>query len=282
MVKVSESVRPILRWAGSKRKLVPKLSQYWNIRANRYIEPFFGSGALYFYLCPPSAILSDLNAELIDMYITLRDETDIIFRELSAIEPSKEIYNELRSKSPSQLTSVERCVRFLYLNRYCFNGLFRTNRAGNFNVPYSGDRTGALPSKAEFQAVVNQIKKAKIVSGDFEEIVRGNAKSGDFVYLDPPYAVSNVRIFKQYGPDVFGVDDLHRVNKLLRELEKKQIDFVLSYASCEEADEIFSEWSMDSIDVRRNIAGFAKHRKSVPEAIYTNTKRCCNSVVGEI
>lgn len=268
----NSSLRPLLRWAGSKKKLVPKLSSYWNPAASKYIEPFFGSGALYFSLCPARAVLGDLNSELVDMYRTLRDRPDDVYDVLCEIEPCKEHYLTLRALIPKDLIDVQRCARFLYLNRYCFNGLFRTNRAGHFNVPYSGRRTGQMPSRVEFLAVAQQLHAAELLCGDFDDVVRASAEPGDFVYLDPPYAVSNVRIFKQYGPDVFGLDDLIRLRRLLEDLDGRGVSFVLSYASCEEADHLFKEWSAESMVVKRNIAGFAKHRRAVPEVIYSNNR----------
>lgn len=263
-------LRPLLRWAGSKRKLLPQLSNYWSATNRRYIEPFFGSGALYFSLCPARAILSDLNSELVDMYKTLREDPEGVYSYIEQMEPTKDNYLSWRSMVPANLQPMQRCARFIFLNRNCFNGLFRTNQAGQFNVPFSGQRTGSMPAKNEFLSIAKQLNDAAMICGDFEEIVLKNARKGDLVYLDPPYAQANVRIFSQYGPDVFGLDDLSRLKKMLHILDNKGIDFVLSYAFCEEAEDLFGCWSSEKIDVRRNIAGFAKHRKLVPEVIYTN------------
>lgn len=261
---------PFLRWAGSKRKLLPKLTPYWRKEFGRYIEPFAGSSALFFALRPDSAVLSDTNGQLIAALEVVREMPELVHAALVSIDASKEVYYAIRSQDPIELTRFDAAVRFIYLNRFCFNGLYRTNLAGEFNVPYAASGTGGIPNLELFMADAALLKNAILRVGDFETIVRQEARAGDFVYLDPPYAVGNRRIFKQYGPHTFGRDDLERLRLLLIELDNRGTHFLLSYASCTETTEFFSFWNRRRVYTQRNIAGFSKHRRRAAETIITN------------
>lgn len=261
---------PFLRWAGSKRKLISKLKPYWNNKYNRYVEPFMGSSCLFFAIQPEKALLADINLELVETFKIVRDEPEALYNRLNQIPKGKENYYILRSTSPSSLSLIDRAARFIFLNRYCFNGLYRTNKAGQFNVPYSSARAGKLPTCDELQNVSLALKNKEILQADFEMILTEHVREGDFVYLDPPYAVQNQVIFNQYGPQTFGLGDLDRLKSALFRIEEKGVSFVLSYAFCQEVEQKFSEWKMNKILIQRNISGFAKHRRFAAELIITN------------
>jgi DNA adenine methylase len=233
---------PFLRWAGSKRKLLPKLMPYWGSGYRRYIEPFAGSGALFFALRPGKALLSDINGELIEAMELVRDSPAEIHGLLSRMRHTKDEYYRIRSQDRKSLGARGRVTRFIYLNRYCFNGLYRTNLAGQFNVPFAASGTGDIPSLETFLENAKRLGAARLVQGDFDTVVRAEVKKGDFVYLDPPFAVENRRIFRQYGPQTFGIDDLARLSALLREIEARGAHFLLSYACCKEVREYFGDW----------------------------------------
>jgi DNA adenine methylase len=262
--------QPILRWAGSKRKLLPHLRKYWQDDSRRYVEPFTGSACLFFDLTPSSAILADINHNLIETYSVLRDSPRELHEETKKIPKTKEDYYLVRNQTLESLSRLEKAARFIYLNRYCFNGLYRTNLHGKFNVPYGGERSGNVPILEVFIAASEQLKKAQLVTGDFENIVSTNLKSDDFIYLDPPYAVKNKKIFTQYDACSFGLDDLNRLSVLLDKIDSKGAKFVLSYACCEESKEYFGKWNCETVDTQRNISGFASHRKIDQEIIITN------------
>lgn len=264
------AVRPLLRWAGSKRKLLPKLVPYWSAEFTRYIEPFVGSGALFYALAPPAAVLGDLNGELIDALTTMRNRPEAVYRVVEKLPRGKDSYYALRAQDASILPAVERAARFLFLNRYCFNGLYRTDRFGRFNVPYGATKTGDIPDRATFLRSAQMLKRANLVNNDFQTVVQEHVERGDFVYLDPPYAVDNRRIFRQYGPQTFGIDDLQRVKNCLRIIENRGATFVLSYAYCTEALRMFEEWPHHKVFCQRNISGFVKHRRRAAELIVTN------------
>jgi DNA adenine methylase len=229
-----------------------------------------GSASLFFSLCPSRALLSDLNQELVETFTTVRDHPRAVYNRLTAIPVGKESYNELRAKSSTGMNARDRAARFIFLNRFCFNGIYRTNMAGNFNVPFSSTKTGQLPDWGNFYAAAKALRNADIRCADFETIVTEETERGDFVYLDPPYAVSNRRIFRQYGPQVFGTNDLERLADALTVIDKKGIHFVVTYAMSQEALQAFRGWHVKRVFTQRNVSGFAKHRRRAVELIITN------------
>lgn len=262
-------IKPLLRWAGSKKKLLPNLSLYWQ-NDQRYIEPFAGSARLFFHLKPSEAIISDQNEELITCYKIIREFPEEVHHKLSSFLNTKEDYYIIRALNPNELSEIERVARFIYLNRLCFNGLYRTNLKGEFNVPYGGYKTGSFPSVDDFGKISDALKSATIINGDFETIVKDNVKNGDFVYLDPPYAVANKRIFKQYGPTTFGTLDIERLFGLLEFINEKEATFILSYAYCEEMVPFVERWGGRTVLTQRNIAGFAGNRRKESEYLISN------------
>jgi DNA adenine methylase len=261
---------PFLRWAGSKRKLFPKLLPFWSPEYSRYIEPFAGSAALFFAIRPKRAILGDTNASLIQALTRVRNDPRRVYQKLRRFPLGKQSYYDLRALDPDSFSPDERAARFIFLNRFCFNGLYRTNQSGQFNVPFSSSRTGGLPSLDQIVAAAELLKVAKLKCEDFESLIVRVARAGDFVYLDPPYAVGNRRIFRQYGPHEFGTGDLDRLRRILTVLSKRGAHFVLSYALCKEALQAFSDWSLKRVYTQRNISGFAMHRRRAAELLVSN------------
>lgn len=270
MSQPEAEVVPLLRWAGSKRKLLPKLLPYWGEGYPRYLEPFAGSAALFYAISPPRAILSDINADLVETLTAVRDHPRAIYRRLVALPRGRRSYNRLRKMAPTSMESLDRAARFLFLNRFCFNGLYRTNVAGRFNVPYSPQGTGDIPSWKQFCASARHLRSATIFHGDFAKVLASTVRAGDFVYLDPPYAVANRRIFRQYGPQTFGLCDLERLVGCLHCIDAIGAKFVLSYAYCSEAVFMFKNWPCRKLFTQRNISGFAKHRRTAAEILVTN------------
>lgn len=263
--------QPFLRWAGSKRKLLHKLAPYWNDQYDRYIEPFVGSACLFFRIAPKKAILSDINQELISTYNAVSASPRAVFNRLVKIQKGKRSYYRMRSISPVSLPNLDRAARFIFLNRFCFNGLYRTNLQGAFNVPFCPSRTGDLPNWSELWAAAKQLRNASLFCRDFGESV-SLATRGDFVYLDPPYAVENRRVFREYGANCFGSDDLPRLNELLQQIHTNGAHFVLSYADCSEARSNFRHWETRRVFTHRNIAGFSRHRRRAVELLISNLK----------
>jgi DNA adenine methylase len=264
------TAKPFLRWAGSKRKLIPRLHKYWDNNSSRYLEPFVGSGQLFFSLNCKESILSDINYELILTYKVIKKNPTEINYFLKRMPLNKNFYCNLRSMDIDMLTENERGARFVYLNRYCFNGLYRTNLNGQFNVPFSPKGTGSLPTQKELNLISERLRNTRLVHSDFEKIIVKTVKENDFIYLDPPYAVSNRRLFRQYDPHTFGLEDMERLSSLLFEIDKRGAKFLLSYAFCAEAISYFGDWNYKKVFTQRNISGFASSRKKAAELLFTN------------
>lgn len=259
---------PLFKWAGSKRYLASALIPSFPPSFKTYIEPFCGSASLFFLLEPRNAMLGDLNQELINALECVKATPRTLARALEWLPADKDNYYLIRSLQPRNLTPFERAIRFLYLNRYCFNGLYRTNLAGQFNVPY-GSKPKQGIDECTFISASILLRTAKLVVADFGGICK-KAKSGDFVYLDPPYATSLGNSFTEYGARIFGVGDLKRLDKELVSLDKKGAYFMLSYSDGRDIACIARKWKTKTVQVRRNIAGFVGHRKSAQEVVVTN------------
>ena len=181
---------------------------------------------------------------------------------------TKAHYYALRKRLPSDLNDIDRAARFVYLNRNCFNGVYRTNRAGWFNVP-RGRKTGELPTALQFVRCSNALRNAELFHCDFESSAM-QARKGDFVYLDPPYAKRGARRRGEYGYSSFNTCDLDRLSRCLHDLNGKGVIFLLSYADCRESREIARDWHSRKLFVRRHVAGFRKHRARVREILISN------------
>jgi len=226
-----------------------------------------GSGSLFYSVNPTEAILGDINFDLVDCLQTVQKYPGAVYERLTALPTGKRSYYKIRAANPTTLGAKDRAARFLFLNRFCFNGIYRTNLAGQFNVPYAPTGTGEIPSREVFLASAKRLAGVTIECADFEKLVRRYARRGDFVYFDPPYAVSARRIFTEYNSDIFGQRDLDRLVKLLHYLDKSGITWVLSYAYSKEALDAFSDWPKEKVFAQRNIAGFAKHRRKAAELL---------------
>lgn len=213
--------------------------------------------------------MSDLNTELVQTFRVVRERPRELARRLYKLPMGRRAFYRLRCQDPRHLSAINAAARFIYLNRFCFNGLFRTNLDGKFNVPYAPLKTGHLSTESDLEAASQALQRASVRSGDFEAGL-ADVRAGDFVYLDPPFAVDNRRVFKQYGPHTFGLEDLYRLSSSLRALDQRGAGFILSYAYCKEALEIFAQWPRKSVRVHRNVAGFAHCRRTATEVIISN------------
>jgi len=265
-----DSKKSFLRWAGSKQKIIPFLKQYWTDNSDRYFEPFMGSAQLFFSLRPKKAILNDINSDLVQTYLQVQRNPYPVHKILSEMKVSSKEYYRIRSINPNTLGTNQRAARFIYLNQLCFNGIYRTNLNGEFNVPFSGENQLKTFSLNVLADVSKKLAKTQIYSDDFEKVVRKHLSKNDFIYLDPPFAVSNRRIFRQYGPDSFGLDDLARLKKLLDDIDKKGAKFLLSYAYCKESISLIKNWNSRKLLVQRNVAGFSKFRRKSAELLISN------------
>lgn len=266
--RLGSSTKPFLRWAGSKRKQLARLSRFWTDAHTGYVEPFAGSACLFFELAPKCAVLGDRNRELIEVYEVVRDEPERLYRRLRRIKRDLETYLRWRALDSTILDRETRALRLLYLNRNCFNGIYRTNTQGHFNVPM-GSKLSAYFSKEDILSCAKLLQQVTFVAGDFSETLN-HVKAGNFVYLDPPYAVNSRRIFREYGKQVFDTADIPRFAEALDGIVGANADFLVSYADCKEARALARKWNSVRLPIRRNIAGFAGARRDAYEWLITN------------
>lgn len=263
-------VSPLLRWAGSKRKLLPRLVAGAPKHYERYVEPFAGSACLFFYLGPSKALLSDINRELITTYQQIKGSVHDVYHALTRFKSiTSEAYYAARALDPQSLTPTDRAARFIFLNRLCFNGLYRTNTAGVFNVPYGAKRAGNLPTFEEMSAVSSKLSHAELKCASFDVALTG-IRPGDFVYLDPPYSIANRRVFNHYGANVFGTENLQILRSNLETIDSIGAQFLLSYGLSKEGLALGQGFKIKHALVQRQISGFAAHRRKARELLITN------------
>jgi DNA adenine methylase len=264
-------VSPLLRWAGSKRTLVPTLTLALGraTGVRRYVEPFAGSACLFFAARPREAVLGDLNGGLVDTYRTIRDHPRLVARRMHSWPTDESTYYSVRASAPEELDAVGTAARFLYLNRLCFNGIFRTNRDGKFNVPF-GKSTGALPTEEHVYRCAVALRAADLRSGDFDQTT-ADVGPGDFVYLDPPYTDVPSSAYGVYGYGSFDGSDLSRVVSTLERIDRAGATFVFSYAQSDALSEMLqSHWMLSQVEVAGQIAARVSARRPRVEVLVSN------------
>jgi DNA adenine methylase len=235
---------------------------------DRYIEPFMGSACLFFAAMPPKAILSDKNSNLIEAYRTIAKHPIRVLNIAKSISSSASSYYNIRDNLPESESRINRAAHFIYLNRFCFNALYRTNKKGHFNVPF-GSRTGDFPSEDAFRDAAKFLGKATLLCSDFQNTVR-KARRGDFIYLDPPYVTSKRMDRNEYGPDSFSVCDIPRLLTSLEELHDKGARFLLSYCACTDLLQALPRKVTKRVQVQRHIAATPSKRRVASELLIDN------------
>lgn len=262
-------VRPPLRWAGSKRSVLPWLARLAPANYCRYVEPFAGSAALFFSLAPGSALLGDINADLVQFYKVLAARPGAVMRAMSQFAPDGDDYYEVRRLAPKTLSDTRAAARFLYLNRFCFNGVYRTNRRGEFNVP-RGSRTGAAPQLGELRQAAAMLRRAEIRAVDFETTLDAT-RPGDFVYIDPPYFTRKSIKPGEYGYGSLGSSgDMQRLADAVHRLSSRGVRYLLSYSDSRALLRRLDPVWHARIAVRRSVGGHDAHRKRTRELLITN------------
>lgn len=271
-------IEPFIRWAGGKTWLIPYVQKMMNnIRIEHYHEPFLGGGAIYFSIDhSKKAYLSDANEQLINTYIQVRDNPKKVIEILKQMPSTKENYYKIRSEFTKE-NSVENAARFIYLNQNSYNGLYRVNRSGNYNVPY-GFREKIEYDTMRIEAASIKLKKARIEVGDFE-INKYRIKENDLVFLDPPYTVSHKgNGFISYNQKLFSLDDQKRLKRYVEYIKKKGAYYILTNAAHENIQEIFLTEGNRMVKLQRNslIGGKNAVRTAVTEFVFTNIPEVCH------
>jgi len=257
-----------LRWAGSKRQSLPRLRATLPGRYERYVEPFAGSAALFFALRPPRALLGDLNRLLVNAMHWVREDHVGIVGALSTMSRNEEAYYQYRTELNALDHNTKRAaILFIYVNRNCFNGLWRTNKLGEFNVPFGGNQIGNYPPETLFSDCASALAKAEVLHQDFREPLAA-CGAGDIIFADPPYFTATERTFVEYGHKSFGASDLSDLIELLVAAETRGARIVLTYSATMEIITIPDNWVREQIAVTRNVGGFRDSRRSFGETIY--------------
>ena len=265
-----------VKWAGGKRQLIPILHQNLPESFGTYYEPFLGGGALLFHILTDKngqkCSISDLNSDLVLAYTTIRDRIDALISSLKSHEKnyqkdSKSYYYSIRESNPRN--EVEKTSRLIFLNRTCFNGLYRVNSKGKFNVPLGKYSNPNIINEENLRAVssILQTNRISIKCRDFESVLR-DAKKGDLVYFDPPYQpVSSTANFTSYTRKDFTYDDLTRLAELCLKLDSKGCNVLLSNSDSKEVSDIFAKntWKITRIEVNRSINSNAKICASIAQ-----------------
>jgi len=266
----SQHSTPFLKWAGGKRWLASAHGNLLPDNYNRYYEVFLGSGAVFFSVRPAQATLSDINEELIECYSVLRDEWQNVVERLHHhhLHHSKDYYYEVRDSKPKLLAN--RAARFIYLNRTCWNGLYRVNLKGKFNVPV-GTKTNVLLETDNFEELSALLKKTELLAADFEGVI-DKACSGDFIFADPPYTVRhNLNGFVKYNEKIFRWEDQVRLRDCLVRARNRGCLILLTNASHPSIVDLY-ENDFELIPLSRSsvIAADSKNRGMYEELVIGN------------
>ena len=266
------SVVPFLKWAGGKRWLVQKYPHLFPKQYNRYFEPFLGSGAAFFSLLPEKGVLADCNGVLVETYNAIKNDWSLVEAKLKEHHRnhSKEYYYKIRQSRPQKPHT--RAARFIYLNRTCFNGLYRVNKQGQFNVP-KGTKQNVILDTDNFEAISKTLSGLKIKQSDFESVV-DSAKRGDFIFADPPYTVKhNNNNFIKYNEVLFHWDDQLRLRDAVKRASSRGVKVMVTNANHQSVRALYRDgFHIDVLSRKSVIASAAEKRGAYEEIIVRNWK----------
>lgn len=265
----NSSVAPFVKWAGGKRQLIPQIRERMPEKYNDYYEPFVGGGAVIFDLLPANALINDINKALINTYRTICNEPDAFLKEVNRLdndmwEDGKKYYYSIREHYNDKLMrseyDVELAALFVFINKHCFNGLYRVNGKGLFNVPYNNSRRVSVDEDVII-ATSEYLRRVTIIDGDFEQACK-NAKKGDFVFIDSPYAPLNPTSFESYTKEGFDIESHKRLAKLYDELTASGCYCMLTNHNTELINELYGnkDYKIDVVSVKRMINSDASNR----------------------
>lgn len=267
---------PFLKWAGGKRQLLDDIERRMPEEYRNYYEPFIGGGALLFKLHPEDAVINDINRELIHVYCCLRDDADGLIDALSAIDrgqevPYKDYYYAMRGRYNEKIRrgeyDHEMAALLIYLNKHCFNGLYRVNGEGLFNVPFNNTHRASFEEE-NLRACAGYLRGVRILNGDFEAAC-AQAAAGDFVFLDSPYAPLNPTSFESYTREGFDLESHKRLARLFEELDQRGCLCMLTNHDTALIRELYGNYHIDVVDVHRSINSDAANRRGT-EVIVRN------------
>lgn len=259
-------LKPLLRWAGSKQRLIPALLERAPENFERYVEPFAGSASLFFALKPRKALLADVNSDLINFYRNIKRDADRLHKSLLAMSVDRGAYLDVRTRFSAETDPFLRALFFWYLNRCCFNGLYRTNGSGIFNVPF-GRKLPGIPSIDNVLACVRQLRKASLDCSDYKTVLKG-MKRGDFAYIDPPYKRGATRSSGEYGLGAMKDSEMEVLLSLIRSASSRGVRILLSYN--DDLSNDLPGWHAEVLRGRYLISADPSRRVSIKEFTFKN------------
>ena len=274
-----EPLSPFLKWPGGKRWILKKLPEVFSIQFNNYYEPFLGSGAVFFHLCPKKSVLSDVNEELINLFTQMRDHPQELAKQLQAHQKkhSNTYYYEIRDKD--YVSPMERAGRFLYLNRTCFNGMYRENKNGKFNVPI-GTKDNCIYDIDKFEHYSNALKNAELMTCDFRSTIK-KAESGDLLFVDPPYTIEQAQqnSFIKYNSKLFSWSDQEDLCSEIVAARNRGVIIISTNAYCDELLEMYKKegFYVQAIEKKSTISGVIDKRRKTTELLITSFP--CNTLI---
>lgn len=263
--------RPILKWAGGKSQLLGELLPRVPQKYDRFIEPFFGGGALFFALHPEQAIIADSNPELINLYQTVATNVDGVISCLKEYKNEEDVFYEERAQDWKKLSVEKAAARTIFLNHTCFNGLYRVNKSGGFNTPFGRYKNPRILDEENLRAASGMLRRATIVHGDYKAVLREHAQSGDFVYLDPPYLpISAFSDFKRYTKEQFHEEDHCELAEEIIRLHELGCHVILTNSNHDLVHKLYGHYGLEVISTKRHIS--CKGRSRTGEDIIINLK----------
>ncbi len=270
-------VRPVLKWVGGKRQIINQIIEYVPKNFSTYYEPFLGGGAVLFELQPKKAIINDINAELINLYEIIKKNVEELIEDLKQHKNEKAYFYHLREldrnkEEYNRLTPSQKAARLVYLNKTCYNGLFRVNKAGQFNTPFGNYKNPNIVDEYTLKAVSNYFNKAQIsfTCQDFEDTLKGIRK-GAFVYFDPPYdPISDTSSFTGYDKGGFDRNEQIRLKKTCDWLNDKNVKFLLSNSATDFIKELYKDYKIVTVQAKRAINSISEKRGEIDEVLVMN------------
>lgn len=263
---------PIIKWAGGKRRLLDVIKPLLPDSYGLYCEPFVGGGAVWLSVAPSKALISDANPSLVILYTCVRDSLEELLKGLREAPVDREYYYYMRDLKEDELDDVGRSVRFLYLNRTCFNGLYRVNSHGRFNVPYGAHPGVDTVQEEKLRALNRYLNEAwvDLVCADYH-LVTSWLKEGDFVYLDPPYdPVSETSSFTAYTKEGFGRKQQIELRDWCTTLDQMGVMWMMSNSATDFIKSLYEGYNIQLVEARRSVSAEVAGRRSVSEVIVTN------------
>jgi DNA adenine methylase len=259
---VPGNAHPILKWAGGKQQLLEHLLPQIPDHYYKYIEPFVGGGALFFTLNPKDAVISDSNPELINVYREVAQNVEGLIELLKQFSVDRDSYYQVRATDPATLSNLEKAARTIYLNKVCFNGLYRVNKAGRFNVPYGNHKNPRICQPEELRAASAVLRRCKILCRDYREVLAAHAEKGDLIYIDPPYLpISTYSDFKRYTKEQFYEEDHILLAKEIKRLHRLGCYILLTGSNHPLLYELYEGFKIEVFQTRRNINKDGRKRK---------------------